>query len=49
MIWLNDRWRIGVYPGFRFGRSEHEYWTRYLIGFVFLLRGRDEPAEVEGL
>ena len=44
MVALTDRWRIGLCPGWRFERSEHEYWTRWLIGPVYLLRGRSEPA-----
>lgn len=44
---LSSPWRMGRVGWYwswppRFGRSEHEYWTRYLCGPFYLLRGRKE-------
>jgi hypothetical protein len=43
MTWLG-RWTAGVYPMWRWSRTEHEYWTRWCIGCVYVLRGRRERA-----
>lgn len=47
-FWFRGRHHtVGLWPAFRFHRQEHEYWTRYMLGPIYVLRGYTKAEYAE--